>query len=61
MSARVEEELEDLLIGEPLKGLIIDLRGNGGGLRTTLEGILGQFVTGKVETFTLRKRPTRSP
>ena len=51
MSQRVEEELKSLLSQGKLSGLVIDLRGNGGGLRTTLEGILGQFVTGQVGQF----------
>ena len=51
MSELVEEELGILLAGGPLDGLVMDLRGNGGGLRTTLEGILGQFVIGKVGEF----------
>lgn len=51
MSEQVEEELDSLLAGGRLDGLVIDLRGNGGGLRTTLEAILGQFVIGKVGDF----------
>lgn len=51
MADQVEEELDSLLEGGRLDGLIMDLRGNGGGLRTTLEGILGQFVIGKVGDF----------
>ncbi len=48
MDALVEDELGAMLDQEPpLKGLIIDLRGNGGGLLATMEHILGQFVTGR--------------
>jgi carboxyl-terminal processing protease len=40
------------LSGSPdLKGLVVDLRGNGGGFRTILESILGDFVSGQVGTF----------
>jgi len=34
-----------------LDGLIVDVRGNGGGWRTVLEGVLGNFVAGEVGTF----------
>jgi carboxyl-terminal processing protease len=52
MDVRVESELKALLSGSPdLKGLIVDMRGNGGGFRTILESILGDFVNGQVGTF----------
>lgn len=52
MDVRVESELNELQSDSPeLKGLIIDLRGNGGGFRTILESILGDFVSGQVGTF----------
>ncbi len=52
MDARVHDELRSMLDdNRPLKGLIIDLRGNGGGFRTVLQGILGNFVTGEVGKF----------
>ena len=52
MDVRVESELEGLLSGSPdLNGLIVDMRGNGGGFRTMLESILGNFVSGDVGTF----------
>ncbi len=52
MGKQVEQALTQLLQnGPPLKGLVIDLRGNGGGLRTVLTGILGDFVTGQVGQF----------
>ncbi len=34
-----------------LDGLIVDVRGNGGGWRTVLEGVLGNFVDGEVGSF----------
>ena len=52
MDVRVEAELNNLLSNSPdLTGLIVDLRGNGGGFRTILESILGDFVSGQVGTF----------
>ncbi len=52
MDVRVEAELNNLLSESPnLKGLIVDLRGNGGGFRTILESILGDFLSGQVGTF----------
>jgi C-terminal peptidase prc len=54
-SQQVESELRGLLQSDPLDGLVIDLRGNGGGLRSVLEGILAQFVTGRVGQFYTQK------
>jgi carboxyl-terminal processing protease len=51
MDQLVESELRDLLRGEPLEGLVIDVRGNGGGLRTVMRNILGHFITGNAGTF----------
>lgn len=52
MGYQVGDELEKLLNDSPrLTGLVIDLRGNGGGFRTVLEQILSYFVEGKVGTF----------
>jgi carboxyl-terminal processing protease len=52
MDVRVGGELNKLLAGSPdLKGLVIDMRGNGGGFRFILESILGDFVSGQVGTF----------
>ncbi len=52
MGDRVENELDSLLTGSPdLKGLVVDLRGNGGGFRSVLEQILGDFVSGQVGSF----------
>ena len=49
MDQQTEVQLKELISsGEPLEGLIIDLRGNRGGLGTVLTGILGQFTTGVV-------------
>ncbi|HEX9987656.1 MAG TPA: S41 family peptidase [Chloroflexia bacterium] len=51
MDQLVESELRDLLRGDPIKGLVIDIRGNGGGLRTVMRNILGHFITGNAGTF----------
>ncbi|HYP39016.1 MAG TPA: S41 family peptidase [Chloroflexia bacterium] len=51
MDELVEDELRNLLRGEPLEGLVVDIRGNGGGLRTVMRNILGHFITGNAGTF----------
>jgi carboxyl-terminal processing protease len=53
MADKVEAALQRLLDehNNRLDGLIIDLRGNGGGWRTVLEGLLAQFVQGNVGRF----------
>ena len=52
MDTLVNNELRELLDDPtPLDGLIIDLRGNGGGFRTVLQSILSQFVSGDAGTF----------
>ena len=52
MHTQVISELKRLRSEEPaLAGMIIDLRGNGGGWRNVLEGILSQFVYGDVGEF----------
>jgi carboxyl-terminal processing protease len=52
MGHRVQAELQTMLDDDrPLDGLILDLRGNGGGFRTVLQDILGNFVTGTVGSF----------
>lgn len=48
MDEDVVAALKQLEAEGPLDGLIIDLRGNGGGWRTVLEGVLQNFVEGKV-------------
>jgi carboxyl-terminal processing protease len=52
MDVQVNRELEQLLDARPpMSGLILDLRGNGGGYRSVLEQILGNFVSGEVGQF----------
>jgi len=59
MGTQVHDELQKMLDDStPLKGLIIDLRGNGGGFRTVLESILGDFVNGQVGQFFNQKEHT---
>jgi carboxyl-terminal processing protease len=53
MDRRVEQALLDFTNrlaneGTTLKGLVIDLRGNGGGYGTVTHGILGQFMEGNI-------------
>lgn len=65
MGGLVQDELSKLLNdGKPLKGIIIDVRGNGGGLLSAMEEVLGEFVTGKSGSYASRTRshdliPTR--
>lgn len=55
MDELVAVELSELLESEtPLKGVIIDLRGNGGGLLDTMERIVGQFMTGRSGRYAAR-------
>ncbi len=59
MGAQVQDELQRMLQDTtPLHGLIMDLRGNGGGFRTVLETILSDFVTGQVGQFSNQKGHT---
>jgi C-terminal peptidase prc len=59
MGTQVHDELQKMLDDStPLKGLILDLRGNGGGFRTVLESILGHFVSGQVGQFLNQKEHT---
>jgi carboxyl-terminal processing protease len=58
MDQLVEIELRDLLQGEPLEGLVIDIRGNGGGLRSVMRNILGHFITGNAGTFYTKTQST---
>ena len=48
MPQQLESELARLLRGGPLKGLVIDLRGDRGGLNSVMAGVLSQFVKGDV-------------
>jgi carboxyl-terminal processing protease len=51
MGEQVVAALNDLLATGDLDGLIVDLRGNGGGWRPVLEALLGTFVSGPVGEF----------
>jgi C-terminal peptidase prc len=52
MDVLIDQELRKILDDPtPLTGLVMDLRGNGGGFRTVLESALGDFVSGDVGTF----------
>lgn len=56
MGGQVEDQLTTLLgDSRPLKGIVMDLRGNGGGFRTVLESILGDFLSGDVGKFFSQK------
>lgn len=55
MGDLVQGELAKLLSdGKPIKGIIIDLRGNGGGLLSAMEETLGEFITGKAGSYASR-------
>jgi C-terminal processing protease CtpA/Prc len=52
MDVQVDRELVRLLEEQPaMTGLILDIRGNGGGYRTVLEQILGNFISGEIGEF----------
>jgi carboxyl-terminal processing protease len=51
MGEQVIGALEQLIAERPIDGLIIDLRGNGGGWRTVLETLLSTFMEGKAGEF----------
>jgi C-terminal peptidase prc len=55
MAEQVQQELQELVAERPLRGLIIDLRGNPGGWRSVLTGVLGHFVEGPVGVFFSRR------
>lgn len=57
MDEQVADELATLVEGdEPLAGIIVDLRGNGGGLIDTMQRIVGQFMTGEAGKYASRGR-----
>ncbi|KAB8143145.1 PDZ domain-containing protein [Chloroflexia bacterium SDU3-3] len=51
MDAQVSGAITELVAAGPMSGMIVDLRGNGGGWEHVLAGILGHFVRGPVGTF----------
>ena len=55
MGEQVAEELTRLEQERPLRGLILDLRGNPGGWRNVLTDLLSPFVRGEVGTFFSRR------
>lgn len=48
---QVSSALTDLVVQQQVQGLVLDLRGNPGGWRSVMTGILGHFVQGRVGTF----------
>jgi C-terminal peptidase prc len=58
MTEQVSGALTDMVVERPLHGLIVDLRGNTGGWRDVLTGILSHFVRGEVGEFFDRQRTT---
>jgi carboxyl-terminal processing protease len=56
MADQVEDRLEELLRGDNLEGIVMDLRSNEGGWRTVLTGILEQFTEGRVGNFFTQSR-----
>jgi C-terminal peptidase prc len=51
MAEYVSGALTDLVVEKPLRGLIIDLRGDPGGWRNVLVSVLSHFVRGEVGYF----------
>lgn len=58
MTEQVSGALTDMVVEKPLRGLILDLRGNPGGWRDVLTGILSHFVRGEVGEFFDRNQVT---
>lgn len=58
MTAYVSGALTDLVVEKPLRGLILDLRGDPGGWRNVLVGVLSHFVRGEVGVFFDRHQTT---
>ena len=56
---QVSGALTELVAAGPLKGMILDLRGNPGGWAHVLSGILSHFVRGQVGTFFDRNNNVR--
>jgi C-terminal peptidase prc len=56
MDKHVDNALTELLDGEPLKGLMVDVRSNGGGNRSVTQNILGQFTEGELGRFYMVNR-----
>ncbi len=55
ITTRVRQALEDLTSAGALNGLVIDMRINGGGLASELEGTLAIFTGGELGTFVSRE------
>ncbi|NCC31451.1 MAG: peptidase S41, partial [Chloroflexia bacterium] len=55
MDQQVTALLTEMVAAHDLRGVILDLRSNPGGWRTVLAGILSNFVSGEVGSFTNRQ------
>jgi C-terminal processing protease CtpA/Prc len=58
MADQVSGALTDLVVEQPLDGLVIDMRGNPGGWRDVLTSVLSHFVQGNVGHFYSRQGAT---
>ncbi len=58
MAQQVSGALTDMVVERPLRGLVIDLRGNPGGWRSVMVSVLSHFVRGDVGTFFNRNGKT---
>lgn len=58
MHVQVSGALTDLVVEKPLRGLILDLRGNPGGWRDVLVSVLSHFVRGEAGMFFDRNQST---
>jgi carboxyl-terminal processing protease len=54
VAGRVRQSLADLMVGAELRGLIVDMRINGGGLDKVLRDTLSIFTQGELGTFVSR-------
>lgn len=58
MHVQISRALNDLVVERPLRGLILDLRGNPGGWRDVMISVLSHFVQGEVGSFFDRYQTT---
>jgi C-terminal peptidase prc len=57
MDENVDAQLKKLVNGNvPLAGVVVDLRGNGGGLIDTMQRIVGEFLIGESGSYASRGR-----
>jgi carboxyl-terminal processing protease len=56
----VEQAIQGLKLGKSLRGIILDLRSNGGGAPEGVAGLLGAFVHGKIWSYDIDRDGKRT-